>query len=166
MASENGIERLLDPEVLRFHRRMWTFQRVGWAAMLLVAVAGLAGLFGSGPFSSTTVKAADGELSLKYQRFWRARSDTPLRIHVRAPAGDETPVWIERAYLREASIENVFPQPDKTRFSDDRITWYFPSKPGAEEEIVFEVRFDQASVHAGRLGSGRASVHFRQVVFP
>ena len=43
-----GGQRVGDPEIkqnLRFQRRMWALERIGWAVMALVVLVGLVGLF-------------------------------------------------------------------------------------------------------------------------
>ncbi|MEN5223510.1 MULTISPECIES: hypothetical protein [Pseudomonas] len=36
-------------EDMRMQQRVWRFERVGWYALVLVVLLGLAGLFGNGP---------------------------------------------------------------------------------------------------------------------
>jgi hypothetical protein len=44
---------------------VWTFQRVGWVAMLLVVIAALAGLFGTGPLDRGISRAVASESGIR-----------------------------------------------------------------------------------------------------
>jgi hypothetical protein len=68
---------------LRFQRRMWAVQRIGWAVMALVVLAGLLGLFGPGPLSSATAGKEEGPLLVEgYERFVRFRIPTTLQVRL------------------------------------------------------------------------------------
>jgi hypothetical protein len=60
---------------LRFQRRTWVAQRVGWGVIACVLVAALLGLLGSGPFASRTLDSTQGGFRLEYELF--------LRHHIR-----------------------------------------------------------------------------------
>src|SRR5947209_3798236 len=61
---------------LPFQRRLWNFQRIAWAIMLLVAVAALLGLFGTGPLDNAKVGREGSPLWLEFNRFGRLQSET------------------------------------------------------------------------------------------
>ena len=72
-------------EDLRFQRRMWAVQRVGWivtALVVLAALAALLGLLGPG-LLSTSAKAGSGGASLsveEYEQVLRYRKPTTRRL--------------------------------------------------------------------------------------
>ena len=88
MADVRQVGDLEIAQDLAFQRREWTIQRVAWAVMALVALAGLLGLFGgAGPL--TRAAAGNGALRLDYARFERKHAPTELRLQVAAGvAGD------------------------------------------------------------------------------
>ena len=47
-------------EDMRFQRRSWALERVGWAVLALIAIAGLTGALGNGPASRAQASAGRG----------------------------------------------------------------------------------------------------------
>lgn len=75
-------------EDMRMQQRVWRFERVGWYALVLVVLLGLAGLFGNGPLSDAQVMSEDGRVHVEYQRLSRSGTTDNLRITVRGTAGE------------------------------------------------------------------------------
>lgn len=64
-------------DIPSFHQRIWRLQRVGWIAMLLVALAGLVGLLGPGSWSRTRVEHPAG-LRVEHTLFARAETQQAM----------------------------------------------------------------------------------------
>lgn len=70
-------------EDMRFQRRYWLFERIGWTVLALIIAAAAAGTFAGGPLSAA---AGTGEgFDAAYERF--ARRGVETRITVALPAG-------------------------------------------------------------------------------
>src|SRR5215218_6611781 len=83
-----------------FERKYYRVQRSIWVLLVLFLLAGIAGLFGRGPLSTTTRRSADGTVRLTYERLARFR--TPTAMMVEAPidaAAHELRVRIPRPLL-------------------------------------------------------------------
>ncbi|HEU4684777.1 MAG TPA: hypothetical protein VFS39_09785, partial [Nitrospira sp.] len=96
---------------LAFQRRSWRLQRVGWGVLAVIALAGLLGLFGQGPFSRTTAADPSLPFSVEYDRFARFRSPMILRILLNEehPPRAMLDVWVSRAYLDHVQITGITP---------------------------------------------------------
>lgn len=131
---------------LAYHRREWTVQRVGWAAMALFLLAAIAGLFGSGPVSRT--RSGDpARGSIDYERFARYGTETPLSIcaaHAATPA-TQLMVAIPRDYLDSFAVESIVPEARSMRGSSERIEFVFDIT--AERSCI---EFRLQPTHVGR----------------
>jgi hypothetical protein len=78
-----GSARVGDLEVsqdIEHEKKTWRVRRIGWIGLGLVWLAGLAGVFGSGPVSGGT--ASGPSLRLDYDRFGRCTAPQELTLHL------------------------------------------------------------------------------------
>ena len=89
-------------------------QRTGWTVLALIAVAALAGLFGTGPLSEVTHSTPAGLVQLEHQRFARHIANTSLQLLVRPdPAQPGTAwLWISSECLSSVQVQQVQPEPE------------------------------------------------------
>ena len=153
---------------LRFQRREWTLQRIGWAAMLALLVAGSLGLFGMGPLSDASAEA--GPIQLDYARFARKQAPSKLRVRVAPDAVQqgEIRLWLDAAYLDRIELRGISPDPDQELAGSDRTVLVFlVADPAQAAEIRFDVKPAEAGRLRGQLGLvGGPEVAFTQVVYP
>ena len=102
-------------EDMRLQRRVWRFERVGWAVLLLIVALTLAGLFSKGPLSSVQVSTKDGSLTVKYERFSRYGAQDDMVITSIGAPGKTRDLVLGKELLAGASIEGLNPQPEPTR---------------------------------------------------
>ena len=171
-SAGSGLQRVGDLEIgqdLEFQRREWTIQRIGWAAMALIGLAALLGLFGSGPLSNAAV--GDGDpLRLAYARFDRKRSPSDLRLEIAAGTAQEGQVrlWLDRAYLAGLELQQILPEPDQAQASGDRTVYVFQvGDPNQATEVIFQVEHNTFGLKTGRVGLvDGPGLEFRQLVYP
>ncbi|MCC6628605.1 MAG: hypothetical protein IT340_14535 [Chloroflexi bacterium] len=139
---------------LDFLRKAWTVQRVGWLMMVLLVVAALAGLLGSGPLSEVTASAAGDQLRIEYQRFARYSASTELHLALGPAAArdGEYRVWLSRALLQHLRIETITPPPERVEIGAGRLTYIFTAGDTAG---VTDVTF---YVEPGQFGQLRGDV--------
>ncbi len=131
MSNETkGISDLEVNENLKFQRRDWAAQRVGWVAMGTVVVAALLGLFGgTGLLGGSQAKASseDAVVSVSYERFLRFMKPTTLEIDLGREAGKEgkVSVWLDRRYLEGFQVQQITPQPSSAKSGPKRSTYLF-----------------------------------------
>src|SRR5690606_7618716 len=113
-------------EDVTFQQRMWKVEHVGWCVIAAVVVAALCGAFGGSWLGRTTVSGSDGRLALEYDRLWRVRSPTSLKVDVRSPSGGERArIWIARDYIGSMSITEITPQPVRVEGDAERVVFEF-----------------------------------------
>lgn len=140
-------------------RRGWVMQRVGWAAMVALVAAGLAGVFGSGPASSG--RAAAARLAVEYERFLRLDRETELAFRV--DGGGRTELWLAEDYARDLKIEAITPEPRAVRAGRGRVVFEFDLS--GPSDVVFHVRPRRAGRLAGQAGV-EAPLELRHFVYP
>lgn len=166
-------QRVGDLEVeqdLTFHRRFWTFQRIGWAVMALTIVAALLGLFGSGPLSNASSQSGDGALTVNYHRFGRFQSPSMIEVLLSPDAvqGNEAQIWIDSSYLNQVQVEDIMPEPDSMEAGSDRYVFTFAiSSETAPAAITFHIRSEEPGPQSAQIGIvDGSSTHLRQLIFP
>ena len=103
MAGDLQIE-----EDMRFQRRMWVAQRVGWSVISLVLLVGLLGGFGDGPLARRTLTTADGKLTARVQRMERHRSPSAVVLFVKPEPGEKkVEGWLSRGFADDQTFETI-----------------------------------------------------------
>ena len=153
---------------LDFQRRQWTFQRIGWLTMVLIAVAALLGLFGTGPLSDAA--AERGPLRLDYGRFERKAAPAKLRIRVAGGTAQDGQIrlWLDERYLDAVEIRSISPEPSESQAGPDRTVYVFQiGDPGQPAAVSFDLQPVEFGRLTGRLGLvGGPEIAFAQVVYP
>lgn len=97
-----------------FERSWRRAEQVGRVAMLLVVVAGVAGLMGKGPFSHRTSATADKALAVDREPVARYGTATMVTLHLDmaklAPGHDWT-VHLNGAFVEPMGLHEVAPVP-------------------------------------------------------
>ena len=167
MSDQRSIELFED---LAFQRRQWRWQRAGWVLMGLFTAAGLLGFFGSGPLSNGTARSSDGVLAVDYERFIRRHSPSTLRVSLSpaATSTDRVALRVNRAYLDDAMIQSIVPEPAHVASGADEITYQFDSPPTRRKlVVVFDLEAKKAGTVRLRLRTGGTSeVAVDQLIYP
>jgi hypothetical protein len=157
-------------EDLRFQKRQWKVQRVAWVVWVLVLVAAVAGLFGSGPLSNGTIGEEGGPLWAEYQRFERHQGQSELKVFLGrgAASAGEGRVWLGRDFLEGIQLEAVTPPPLRVDAGPDRHIYVFPvTDPQQGTAVVFRFRPEALGRHQGRVGlPGGVELKFSRFVYP
>ncbi|HOB74326.1 MAG TPA: hypothetical protein PKG54_07350 [Phycisphaerae bacterium] len=165
-------ERIGDLDIdqdLSFQQRMWMIQRVGWVLMVLVLIAILLGLAGAGPLGRASTSAADGAITVKYDRFWRYSRPTKLQVRFDARPDSEgfARIWVDRQYLTQLILQGVVPEPSRVELSEDRLTYALPVAAAGTTTVEFQIQPDAWGRLNGRMGiPAGAEVAFRQFIYP
>jgi hypothetical protein len=166
------VEPFDSPAALALQRSVWRVQRLAWALMVLVVLAALLGLTGSGPLSRKSVTSADGTVRVEYERFLRRGATTTLRIHSgpnrRGAAGFS--VWVARPYLEDVTIQGIQPPPEGVQAGYDRVTWRFEvssQDPGAPMTVTIHLVPGAIGCLRAAVGlDARPGLGFSQWVYP
>ncbi len=110
-------------EDMRFQRRYWLFERIGWAILVLIAAAAAAGTFAGGPLAAA---AGTGQgFSASYERF--ARRGVETRLSVTLPAGRT--LWMQG--IDGFDVVRVDPEPATVRSERQGLAYDFAPGTGA-----------------------------------
>ena len=158
-------------EDLGYQRREWLVQRWAWAAMALLIVAAMLGLFGHGVLSSRQAGSPDGGLLLEYQRFLQYHDPATLRLRATAGGDDgrnELRIWVDRDYLDQIEIQQVTPQPIRVEAGADRHVFVFRvMQDGGPTGVVIHFEPDAVGSLQARIGIGDLEpARFSQFCFP
>jgi hypothetical protein len=166
------VEPFDSPAALALQHKVWRGQRLAWALMVLVVLAALLGLSGSGPLSGRSAVSADGTVRIEYERFLRRGTPTTLKIHW-APTGRDAAgfsVWLARPYLEDVTIQDMLPPPQAVQASPDRVTWRFgvnSQDHGAPVTVTIHFAPGAIGRLRGTVGlEARPGLGFSQWVYP
>jgi hypothetical protein len=159
----HGTLQLADNE--RRHTAYWRAQRVGWVCMLLVVLAALAGVFGSGLFSEAEV-AGEG-VRVKYSRFVRVTTPVALDITLEHPTENAT-LSISREYLQSFEVNGILPQPVSSRTTREQHVFSFATIPGEPLHVTVQLtpRESAFGLRNARVSTPAGAAGFWQFVWP
>lgn len=168
MPKPKQVDDLQIDDDMDFQRKEWRIERIAWIIMVLLALAGLLGLFGEGPLSN--VNAANGPIEVQYDRFERLLSPAQMVVQV-GPAGaqnEEVRLRVGRKLLDGLQVQNITPQPDSMELMPEEIVYVFNVKePNAPMRITFDMQTAKAGSHGGQIGiENGAAVDVRQFIYP
>jgi hypothetical protein len=152
---------------LRYHKRAWLIQRIGWAAMAALVIAGGLGVFGNGILSSASIRPESNGPRLEYQRFIRNETPSVLNFYLK-PAPDGTlRVWVSRDYLKTMELQGADPPPKHSEVAADRVRFEFQGSTDGKAALV-SLYYKPRSVGAvqGAAGAGDTEFQFFQFVYP
>ncbi len=165
------IQRIGDLEIEQdseYQRREWRAQKFGWAAMALIIVAALLGLFGPGLFNQAA-RQGDG-FSLEYERFRRYQAPAELRFYIAEASlpSDQVRLSISQDYLGGVQIQQITPQPDSVLGGAGRLTYVFGrASPRQPVTITFYLTTQQIGPLARQASLADGSpLPFHQFIFP
>ena len=142
-------------------------EKTAFAGLILFIAAAMAGAFGDGPASDAHTASDDGRLQIEYQRFLRRQAPQVLSITLPTSGRREVELTIDREYLRDIEIDDVFPEPiSTTTHATSRLTF---ATEGRGSEMTVWIHFKP--LYSGSLtGKIASTVHgtarFDQFVYP
>jgi len=151
-------------------RHEWRIERVGWAVMALLLVAGVLGLLGYGPLSEVHV-GDPGTLSVTYDRLQRASAPSEYHFTV-APSlarDGKLRMRFEDALLEEIEIESIIPEPDQVLSGPGYTLYVFAMDAAGGPPAHIQFQFQQATfghVRGSVTAEGAAPLVIDQIILP
>lgn len=101
----------------RFQRREWKWQRGGTILLVVVVVAALAGLLGTGPLSWTERDSPDGVVTAAFDRLTHHEADDTMTLAFGPEAVSDGTVTVELTgtWPGGVDIQGISPQPVEQR---------------------------------------------------
>lgn len=169
MGEPKKVGKIQVEEDLQFLKREWRFQRIGWAGMALILLAGVLGAFGRGALSH----ARAGDLRIfaaEYSRIIRHGAIDELTIFVGPglQADSVVRISVSSAYLTEFEIEDIQPEPATHKQSGDYTILEF-LRTDARTPVRVSVKLrpnNYGSVSARMQLLGSNTLNIRQFIMP
>jgi hypothetical protein len=147
---------------VKFQRRMWAAQRVGWVITAVAIIIALAGVFGTGPVSRAS--AQSGTFRVDYERFARLQQPTKITFSLSA-ANDDIQLAFSRRYLDSVQIERITPRPSKVESAGKWLVYHFAGQ--APLAVTFHIRPEDFGRLIGAAENEKGGgVVFRQFIYP
>jgi hypothetical protein len=121
-------------EDMRFQRRSWIVERLGWSLLVLVALVGLSGALGIGPLSWH--RASNGSLLVEYERFQRITRLARFTFNASGQTGPELRLHLSDAFQKNFEVSDIQPQPTHSATSPDGIDLIFAAGGANAGRIV------------------------------
>ena len=169
MASVDGPGGVAGGEHEAFQQWEWRWQRVGWIPLGGLVVAGLAGLLGDGPLSSTSSSSIDGAVQAFFDRFLHRSDPTMVALRIAEPTkGELIYVHVNSEFLHRVRILRITREPASEIADPTGITFQFAAPPRASSvEIAVHLEPKKWGTLQGDFTLTDGSrVHVAQFVYP
>lgn len=154
-------------EDMRFQRRDWMFERVGWGILYLIALLALAGLFSVGPLSVTVAGSPSANLKVEYQRFHRNGSLADMVLRINSTDDSTVHLHLNTEFMEAFMIEGMWPQPILSAGDADGVEFIYESSRSRHFSIYVSLRPSRlGSVTAQARLRGQEAVSFHLFVYP
>ena len=154
-------------ENMPMQQRVWRFERVGWYVLVAIVLLALAGLFGNGPLSDAEVVSQDGRVRVEYQRLSRSGTTDNLFITVQGIPDQPVEVQLEGSLLRDASIETLQPEPQRSMSHGQAMLFQLGTKQDGVATLYLTLRSEHVGTLEGRVRAGpESAVHFSTFLYP
>jgi len=124
-------------EDAHFQDMSWTLQRVGWVAVVLIALAALTGVLSHGFFSNVVARQNGFPLTVSYERFQRMSVLYRFDLSMARGAEDETRITFNKAFWDLYEIDSIQPQPERSSSNDGGFTLTFDAAGRSFNAVVW-----------------------------
>jgi hypothetical protein len=154
----------------RFERTWHRAEIAGRVVMVLIVAAGLAGLFGRGPFSHHTEATAARTLSADFEPVARWGTPTDVTLHIRPPPGDQHEVRIRLSsqFVEPMGLSGTLPRAEVERAAGGDLLLTL-SLPPAPTEALLRIKLNPIAIGPVSLFAqvdGGERLTWTQVVLP
>lgn len=154
-----------DPAFLERERRVG---RLGWVVLSLFVLAGLAGLLGPGPLSSTTSGTDADPVRISYDRVVHLDSADRLTLllDTSTAEGDSLSVELTGSWLGGVDLETVSPEPDTQKLLPGGARYEFAVGRAGDTEVTLGFRPQQLGRLTLTATVGGVTTTAHQIVLP
>ncbi|UDU83146.1 hypothetical protein [Pseudomonas sp. HN2-3] len=154
-------------EDMEYQVKVWRFERIGWYALVLLMVLGLAGLFSRGVLSSRELHSNDGTLQVEYEMFHRNGSTNSMKISLNAKPDSTVELELGGELLDGFSIETLQPEPARSRSSAKGMRLWVQTDAEGQASLFLTLRGDGLGLfRSSVVVPGVSDVKLTQFIFP
>lgn len=154
-------------EDLAYQRRIWRFQRWGWAGLGLLVLLGALGAFGDGPLAGARTRSEDGAVEVEWERIERAGRDSTIRLRTVAPHAGPLLLRMEEGFVDRVTVSAAEPRAAGEARAPGLVQLRFDPPPeGRRAEVVLSVHARRPGLVTGRLVLGESAVSLHLVILP
>lgn len=169
MTGNHQVGKIQISEDMPFQKKEWLFQRIGWAALLVIMALALMGVFGRGRVAKDSV-GDPATFGIEFERILRHGADTRLEIDVGPGLQRDSTlrIIIARDYFEKFDVEQIVPEPLGSGLNGDFVYYDFERK---DSRVPVRIVFGLVSDHYFGLKSsigidGATTLTFGQFVLP
>ena len=153
-----------------FERRWHRAEQFGRVFMVLFVAAGLAGLFGVGPYSHHTDKTSDAALAVDFEPVARSQTGTQITLHLSNLTDMPTQrLFISSHVVEPMGLQLILPQPVNTQALNDGLLLTFAVPAGTQDALV-RLMLQPSGVigleHLEARLEGHAALRWTQLIVP
>jgi hypothetical protein len=153
-------------EDMKFQRRTWLVERLGWIVMAVLVAAGLAGAFFHGPASYTQASSADRAIAVDYERFAHKTTRTHFVFRVKAPIGEEVLLRIGPSFPDTYDIDAMQPRPLRMHSGRQGLEWVFGSPGNGDLSLFVAGRAKRFGFMSAQVEvQGRGAARLVQIIY-
>lgn len=143
-------------------------ERLGWVVLTLFIIAGLLGLVGSGPLSSSTATSDNGLVSVDYDRVIHHEADTLVTLRFSGAAVEDGAITavISGSWVSGIDLQGISPETSEQRTVPNGVTLEWTVDESGETEAVLSFRAQEYGPLNLDVSVGTDSVHLSQFVLP
>ena len=121
----------------KFERGWVRAEIVGRVVMVAFVVAGLAGLFGRGPFSHRTERSDASALAVDFEPIARSQAPTQVTFHIANPTDAPTvDLFIGTNTVEPMGLQRIEPEPVATKAVKDGLVLSLAIPPGTQDSEI------------------------------
>lgn len=115
------------------HKKGWLIQAIGWSIFFIILLLAVAGLFGTGPLSYTTISQNSDQI--EYERFLRFESESEMVIRLNG-LSDTVHIKVPTAYDDYIDIVRITPLPFKNEIIAGNTVYSFLARKNATVHVT------------------------------
>ncbi len=152
-----------------FERSWVKAEWVGRIVMIAFVAAGLAGVFGRGPFSHRTEQSAESALAVDFEPIARSQAPTQITFHIDNPTDSpELNLFIGSNSVEPMGLQRIQPQPIATKAVQDGLTLTLSIPPHTKNAEV-RLGLEPSELGPNQLIAqleGHAPIRWTQFILP
>jgi hypothetical protein len=152
---------------MRLQKVTWRMQRLGWAAIFVLILLAVLGLFSNGPLSSTTAADDARRIVVEYDRFQRNGALADMQVDLAVDHEGMATLVASPAFVEAFQIEAMTPEPVEQRGGPDGVALIFQCAGSGSVPVRMFIRPTKIGLIRSAVGlPGEPPVDLVHFVYP